>query len=81
MGGRRWHLTLLSPPNAQALSRLPCDAIQEPRDAACAARRALACLPRHSVFAAVGPCRAALEAALAAAEELEAAAAAGGKEE
>lgn len=67
----------------RALASLPCDAIQEPRDAACAARRALACLPARSVFAGVAPCRAALEAALAAAEGLAAAAAAapGGKEE
>eukprot|EP00887_Chlorella_sp_A99_P003631 scaffold7.g3631.t1 len=50
---------------ATALADLPCDAIQEPCAAACAARRALACLPRDSVFAAVGRCRAGLEAALA----------------
>lgn len=61
--------------SAQALSQLPCDAIQEPSAAAGAARRALACLPPTSVFAAVAPCRRALELALAAAEELQAAAA------
>ncbi len=54
----------------RALAALPCDALQEPGQAAGAARRALACLPRESVFAAVGGCRAALEAAVESSEEL-----------
>ena len=53
-----------------ALADLPCDAIQEPRRAAGAARRALACLPERSVFTAVGRCRAQLQAALIATKEL-----------
>lgn len=53
-----------------ALGTLPCDTQQEPRTAADAARRALACLPEDSPFAAVAECRRGLRAALAAAGEL-----------
>ena len=53
-----------------ALAELPCDAIQEPRSAAGAAKRALACLPATSPFAAVASCRQSLQAALAVADEL-----------
>lgn len=55
---------------AAALTALPCDALPEPAAAACAARRALACLPAKSLFVRVGACRKGLEAALAAAQEL-----------
>lgn len=54
----------------QALAALPCDALQEPASAAAAARRALGCLPKQSVFTAVAECRRSLDAALAAAERL-----------
>ncbi|PSC75904.1 arginine repressor [Micractinium conductrix] len=53
-----------------ALGTLPCDTQQEPRTAADAARRALACLPEDSPFAALAECRRGLRAALAAAGEL-----------
>ena len=55
---------------AGRLAALPCDAIQEPRTAAGAAARALACLPATSPFAAVASCRQSLQAALAVAQEL-----------
>jgi len=54
----------------RALALLPCDALQEPGNATAAARRALACLPRESVFSAVGPCRKGLQLAIECAEEL-----------
>lgn len=53
-----------------ALAALPCDALQEPRTAAGAARRALATMPERSAFTAVAKCRRTLELALAAAERL-----------
>ncbi|KAL4428258.1 hypothetical protein ABPG75_002347 [Micractinium tetrahymenae] len=53
-----------------ALAALPYDAVQEPRTAADAARRALACLPPASPFAGVAACRRSLQAALVAAEQL-----------
>ena len=53
-----------------ALNALPCDGIVEPGVAAATARRALACLPQRSVFAAVKRCRESLEAAIKAAESV-----------
>lgn len=51
-----------------AMIRLPCDGIVEPSAALGTARRALACLPKKSVFKAVKKCKVELEEALATAE-------------
>jgi hypothetical protein len=69
-GGPRWQYAWEAVALASALGVLPCDAFIEPATAAGAAQRALACLPERSVFAAADTCRAALKAALKAAEEL-----------
>lgn len=53
-----------------AINALPCDGIVQPDLAASTARRALACLPQRSVFAAVKRCRESLEAAIKAAEQV-----------
>jgi hypothetical protein len=69
-GGAAWEYAREAGDLAAALGALPCDAFVEPATAAGAAARALACLPERSVFAAAGACRATLQAALRAAEEL-----------
>ncbi|KIY94459.1 hypothetical protein MNEG_13503 [Monoraphidium neglectum] len=66
----RWEYASEAAALQAAVAALPCDAIQEPRRAADAARRALACLPERSAFSCVGACRAALRAARDAAERL-----------
>lgn len=69
-GGSTWQYAAEAAELGAALAALPCDAIQEPRTAADAVRRALACLPQRSVFAAVAVCRRGLEASLKAAQQL-----------
>lgn len=68
--GQPWEYAAEAAALQGALAALPCDTQQEPLTAADAARRALACLPDDSPFAAVAECRQGLRAALAAANEL-----------
>jgi hypothetical protein len=68
--GAAWQYSAEAKELQAALLALPCDAQQEPCTAADAARRALACLPETTVFAAVAECRQTLQAALDTAQQM-----------
>ena len=67
-GNAKWEYDAEAAKLAAAITALPCDGIVAPENAAATARRALACLPSRTVFAAVKRCRKSLEAAIATAE-------------